>query len=124
MKQLITVKQAAFLTHLRDEPNLSLAREVDEVSNTNGTVIKKQMKGKGKGKEATMKELEQVKKQRIAQKRFMKTEYVSKELMHHCYSLLEHLQKMRKCSYVSESDKPGKYNTNVRVRYMSTKKGK
>ena len=41
MKQLITVKQAAFLTHLRDEPNLSLAREVDEVSNTNGAVIKK-----------------------------------------------------------------------------------
>ena len=81
MKQLITVKQAAFLTHLRDEPNLSLAREVDEVSNTNGAVIKKQMKGKSKGKEATMKELEQVKKQRIAQKRFMKTEYVSKELI-------------------------------------------
>ena len=90
MKQLITVKQPAFLTHLRDEPNLSLAKEVDEVSNTKA-VMKKQMKGKGKGKEATMKELEQVKKQRIAQKRFMKTEYVSKELMSLCYSLLEHL---------------------------------
>ena len=59
MKQLITVKQAAFLTHLRDEPNLSLARmQDDEVNNTSGAVIKKQMKGKSKGKEATMKELE------------------------------------------------------------------
>ena len=54
----------------------------------------------------------------------MKTEYVSRELLLLCYSLLEHLNKMKKCSYVSESDKPGKYNTNVRVRYMSTRQGK
>lgn len=128
MKQLITTKQPAYLTHLRDEPNLSLAKEHDVTQANAGVnpknVAKKTIKGKGTGKEATMKELEQVKKQRIAQKRFMKTEYVSKELMQLCYSLFEHLQKMRKCSYISESNKPGKYNTNVRVRYMTTKNGK
>jgi len=54
----------------------------------------------------------------------MKTEYVSKELMNLSYSLLEYLHKMRKCSYVSESYKPGKYSTEVRVRYMTTRDGK
>jgi len=54
----------------------------------------------------------------------MKTEVVSKELMHYSYSLLEHLQKMRKTCYVSESAKAGKYQTTVVIRYMSTKSGK
>ena len=93
------------------------------------TKIKKNLKlnnkkSKSKGKEAIMKELEAIKKQRLAQKRFMKTEYVSKELMNLSFSLLEYLHKMRKCSYVSESFKPGKYNTEVRVRYMTTRDGK
>ena len=71
-----------------------------------------------------MKELEAIKRQRIAQKRFMKSEVVSRELLGLCYSLLEYLQKMRKCSYVSESRKAGKFGTEVIFRYMSTKEGK
>ena len=51
-------------------------------------------------------------------------EYVSKELMQLCYGLYEHLQKMLQCSYVSESVKAGKYNTSVRVIYMTNRDGK
>ena len=61
MKQLITIKQPASLTHLCDEPNLSLAKEVAEVTNPKA-MVKKQIKGKGKSKESVMRELEQVKK--------------------------------------------------------------
>ncbi len=71
-----------------------------------------------------MKELEAIKRARIAQKRFMKTEVVSRELIHYSYSLLEYLHKMRKTSYISQSEKAGKHQTMVVVKYMSTKDGK
>ena len=50
------------MTHLRDEPNLSLARNTEDGVSDGKPVIKKIKKGKGKGKEAIMKELEQVRK--------------------------------------------------------------
>ena len=81
-------------------------------------------KKSGTGKEATFKELEAIKRQRIAQKRFMKTEVVSRELMNLSYGLLDYLQKMRTCSYKVKSIKAGKYNTTVEVTYMASKDGK
>lgn len=71
-----------------------------------------------------MKELEAIKKQRLAQKRFVKTEIVERELMQLSYNLLEYLHKMRKCSYVAESVKAGKYGSISRVRYYCTRDGK
>ena len=53
----------------------------------------------------------------------MKTEVVSRELLGLCLSLLEHIQKMRKCSYIAESHKAGKYGTIVTFKYMSTRDG-
>ena len=79
---------------------------------------------KAKGKEAIMKELEAIKRQRIAQKRFMKAEVVSRELLNFAYSLLDYMKKMRECSYISESIRDGKFRTSVVVKYMSTKDGR
>ena len=54
----------------------------------------------------------------------MKAEVVSRELLYLCYGLLEHLLKTKKCCYIAESIKVGRYNTTVVIRYMSTKDGK
>mmetsp|Transcript_27017 Transcript_27017/g.33524 ORF Transcript_27017/g.33524 Transcript_27017/m.33524 type:complete len:94 (-) Transcript_27017:76-357(-) len=71
--------------------------------------------------DATFKELEAIKMQRILQKRFIKAEVVQKELLQHCFSLLEYLQKMRECSYVHESVKDGKFGTNTVIRYYTNR---
>jgi len=117
---------------MRDELSLDLMKKggSEVTTELDKKKLKKSLKSmtakknKSKGKDAIMKELEAVKKQRLAQKRFMKTEYVSKELMNLGYNLLEYLEKMRKVSYVSESVREGKFNTWVRVRYMTTRDGK
>ena len=85
---------------------------------------KQSKKSKSKGSEATFKELEAIKMQRIQQKRFIKSEVVQKELLQHCFTLLEYLQKMRECSYVCESIKSGRVGTTAIFRYMTNRKFK
>ena len=133
MKRQITTKQNTYITHLRDEHSLHLMQQTgdtltEEQQHLDPKKLQKQqqtkMNKKTKGKEAIMKELEAIKKQRLAQKRFLKTEYVERELMLLSYNLLEHLHKMRKCTFVAESVKSGKYGTLSRVRYYCTRDGK
>ena len=61
MNQLTTTNQPAFLTHLRDEANLSLLKEANSF---NPKDIQSNVKSTSK--DATMKELEAIKRQRIA----------------------------------------------------------
>ena len=117
VKSSITSKQPVFLTHLRDDRQLSLQHKVEDV---NVKEVKKHQKNKGKssGKEAIYKEIEMIKRQRIQQKRYTKAEVVSRELMNLCYNLLEHLQKMKQCSYICEGIKQGHFGSQTVIRVM------
>ena len=44
--------------------------------------------------------------------------------MNLCYTLLDHLQKMRQCSYVAETVRQGKFASITKIKYMCTKDGK
>ena len=117
VKSSTSEKQPVYLTHLRDDRQLSLRQQIEDVTVQD---VKKHQKTKGKsnGKEAIYKEIEMIKRQRIQQKRFSKAEVVSRELMNLCYNLLEHLQKMKECSYVCEGIKKGNYGSQTVIQVM------
>ena len=104
LKSTISTKQSVYLTHMRDERQLSLQNRFEAVTEKE---MKKHQRTKGKssGKEALDRDVQMIKKQRIETKRFIKAEVVSKELLGFCYNLLEHLQKMKECSYICEYKK-------------------
>ena len=121
VKSSITTEQSIYLTHLRDDGQLRLKLQVDDEKKATSTERvnqgqkKKKMKTKGQenGKEAVNKEVEIIKRMRIQQKLFTKTEIVAKELMNLCFNMYEYLQKMEECIYVCEGKKPGSFNTHT-----------
>ena len=93
---------------MRDDHNVKLNREEKVPLTIEEIRLRIKRKGLGSDMNNTQ-DHEAYKRKQVNRKRAAKKEYVSRELHDQCLSLYNYLLKMKKCSYVSQSFRYGKY---------------